>query len=105
VASPCHTDGVVIEFLTFQVPPGERTAWMEVEERTWSRFLERQDGFVRKQLWVDADDDDHVHAMIEWETLEHWKSIPEDQLVAVDDSMGPWRREATCRTFQVIRDC
>lgn len=96
---------VVIEFLTFHVPADERDEWMQVEEATWSRFLERQDGFVRKQLWVDVDDPDHVHAMIEWTSLEHWKQIPEDELEAVDAAMGPWKRDATCRTFQVIRDC
>ncbi|HSL73461.1 MAG TPA: TIGR03792 family protein [Ilumatobacteraceae bacterium] len=96
---------MVIEFLTFRVDPTERDAWMEVEEGAWSRFLERQPGFVRKQLWIDVDDEHHVHAMIEWESLDHWKSIPADELAAVDASMGPWIREATCRTFEVIRDC
>jgi uncharacterized protein (TIGR03792 family) len=96
---------VVIEFLTFRVPIEERHEWMQVEEATWSRFLERQDGFVRKQLWVDVDDPEHVHAMIEWASLEHWKRIPDDELAAVDDSMGPWVRDCTCRTFEVIRDC
>jgi uncharacterized protein (TIGR03792 family) len=95
---------MVIEFLTFHVPEHERAEWMEVEERTWSRFLERQPGFVRKQLWVDADDADHVHAMIEWETLDHWHAIPGDELAAVDEAMGPWWRDCTCRTFHVIRD-
>jgi uncharacterized protein (TIGR03792 family) len=96
---------VVIEFLTFPVTPDERAAWMEVEERTWSRFLEGQPGFVRKQLWVDVDDDQHVHAMIEWASIEDWKAIPHDQLAAVDEAMGDWVRECTCRTFEVIRDC
>lgn len=96
---------MVIEFLTFRVHPDERSEWMDIEEQTWSRFLERQTGFVRKQLWVEVDDDAHVHAMIEWESLEHWKSIPDDELAAVDAAMGPWFRECTCRTFQVIRDC
>ena len=96
---------MVIEFLTFAVTPDERVEWMEVEERTWSRFLERQPGFVRKQLWVDVDDDQHVHALIEWESLDQWKAIPHDQLVAVDEAMGPWVRACTCRTFEVIRDC
>jgi len=96
---------VVIEFLTFRVPVDERDEWMQVEEATWSRFLERQDGFVRKQLWVDVDDPEHVHAMIEWKSLDQWKSIPQDELAAVDESMGPWVRECTCRTFEVIRDC
>ena len=96
---------MVIEFLTFAVTPDERVEWMEVEERTWSRFLERQPGFVRKQLWVDVDDDQHVHALIEWESLDQWKAIPHDQLAAVDEAMGPWVRACTCRTFEVIRDC
>lgn len=96
---------MVIEFLTFHVPLSERSRWMEVEEATWSRFLERRDGFVRKQLWVDVDDPDRVHAMIEWESLEHWKAIPEHELAAVDEAMGQWMRECTCRTFEVIRDC
>jgi uncharacterized protein (TIGR03792 family) len=96
---------VVIEFLTFDVPVHERDEWMRIEESAWSRFLERQDGFVRKQLWVDVDDPDRIHAMIEWTSLEHWKSIPEHELAAVDESMGPWVRHATCRTYEVIRDC
>ncbi len=96
---------MVIEFLTFRVDPDERAAWMDVEERTWSRFLERQTGFVRKQIWADVDDDQQVHAMIEWESLDHWQAIAHDQLAAVDESMGQWLRECTCRTFEVIRDC
>jgi uncharacterized protein (TIGR03792 family) len=95
----------VIEFLSFRVTEAERREWLDHEERHWSRFLERQSGFVRKQLWVDVDDPDHVHAMIEWTSLEQWKTIPDHELAAVDESMGPWVREATCRTFEVIRDC
>lgn len=97
--------GVVVEFLTFRVPLEERAEWIEIEEATWSRFLERQDGFIRKQLWVDVDDPEHVHAMIEWASLEQWKSIHADEIAAVDAAMGHWVREPTCRTYQVIRDC
>lgn len=96
---------MVIEFLTFRVDPADRSEWMAVEERTWSRFLERQAGFVRKQLWIDVNDDEHVHAMIEWESIDHWQSIPNGELAAVDEAMGPWVRHATCTTFDVIRDC
>jgi uncharacterized protein (TIGR03792 family) len=95
---------VVIEFLTFRIPVAERAEWMQVDERTWSRFLERQPGFVRKQIWVDVDDPDHIYVMVEWESLEQWKSIPHDELAAVDEEMGHWMREPTCRTFEVVRD-
>ncbi len=96
---------MVIEFLTFRVSAAERDEWMQVDESAWSRFLERQSGFVRKQLWVDIDDPDHVYAMIEWTSLEQWKAIPDHELAAADESMGPWVRAVTCRTFEVIRDC
>ncbi len=96
---------MVIEFLTFSVHPDERAAWMEVEEQAWSRFLERQPGFVRKQLWIDVDDPGCVHAMIEWESMDAWTAIPHHELEAVDASMGPWFRDCTCRTFEVLRNC
>jgi uncharacterized protein (TIGR03792 family) len=96
---------MVVEFLTFRVPPDERAAWMEIEERTWSRFLEQQPGFVRKQLWAERGNDSDVHAVIEWESMEQWQAIPADQLAAVDEAMGTWFRSCTCRVFDVIRDC
>ena len=57
---------MVIERLTFDVDPALREQWMEVEERTWSRYLEQRPGFVRKQLWLDRDNPGQVHAMITW---------------------------------------
>ena len=104
-ASTGDPSGTVVEFLTFRVPLDERAEWIQIEEATWSRFLERQDGFVRKQLWVDIDDPEHVHAMIEWASIEQWQSIHADELAAVDAAMGHWVREPTCRTYEVIRDC
>ncbi|MEY4373748.1 MAG: hypothetical protein RL219_2517 [Actinomycetota bacterium] len=96
---------MVIEFLTFSVSESDRAQWMEVEERTWSRFLERQPGFVRKQLWLERGRPDEVHAMIVWADDESWFSIPADELAAVDAEMGSWWRDCTLRTFDVIRDC
>jgi len=42
---------MVVEFLTFTVPPHELDQWLAVEQQHWSRFLARQPGFVRKQMW------------------------------------------------------
>lgn len=95
---------VVVEYLTFEVDPGQRAAWMEIEERTWSRFLERQPGFVSKQLWVERGAEHLVHAVIVWADEGSWRSIPEAEIAAVDASMGSWYREASCRVFDVIRD-
>ena len=99
---------MVIELLTFQVAADERDEWLRIEEQVWSRFLEQQDGFVRKEMWVEEDDDgdaDTIHAVIWWESLEQWKAIGPEAVAAVDEQMGAWLREPTCRTFHVVRDC
>ncbi len=95
---------MVIEMLTFAVSAADRPEWLEVEEQTWSRFLEQQSGFVRKEMWVEQDDPDHVHAVIWWETMEQWKAIGREAVAAIDDSMGEWFRPATMRVYDVVRD-
>lgn len=96
---------MVIEMLTFQVAESERAAWMEVEERTWSRYLEQCAGFLRKQMWVDDERPDEIHAVIWWESEELWYTIAEADIARVDAEMGPWFREGVMRKFQMVRDC
>ncbi len=96
---------MVVEFLTFTIDPSERAAWLPIEERSWSRFLERQNGFISKQLWMERDRPDEVYAVIFWESEALWHAIPKEELAAVDASMGGWLRDPTCRTYEVIRDC
>jgi uncharacterized protein (TIGR03792 family) len=105
---------MVVEFLTFLVPADERSAWLDIEEQHWSRFLERQPGFVRKEIWVPEvhlnersgpQADLEVHAVIWWESLEAWRAIPEDLLQSVVQAMGPHERSAVCTTFSVVREC
>ena len=95
---------MVVEFLTFRVEPAERDEWLEVEARTWSRFLEQQPGFVRKEIWLSADDPTAVHAVIHWRDRESWKAIPDSELAAVDAEMGHWVRQPVERVFHVLRD-
>lgn len=96
---------MVVEYLTFAVEPGELARWLEVEERIWSRFLEEQPGFVRKQMWVERGDEPHVHAVIWWRDMDAWQAVGADAVARVDELMGPWLREAvSCRTFDVVRD-
>ena len=96
---------MVIEFLTFDVKPEERDEWLEVEEQTWSRFLERQAGFVSKQIWSEHGNVGQVHAMIRWTDMESWHAIPADELAAVDASMAHWFRDCTMKVYDVVRDC
>lgn len=102
---------MVVEFLTFTVPPGELDEWLAVEERHWSRFLERQPGFVHKEMWRGVDVEgaepaaspDRVHAVIWWRSVEDWKAIPADELQRVVEAMGPHERTATCLAYDVLR--
>lgn len=95
----------VIEFLTFDVPDSERSEWLQVEEQHWSRFLERQDGFVNKQIWENSDNPGKVHAVIWWESMEQWKAIPKDELASIVNEMGEYEREPVLTTFNLVRDC
>ena len=96
---------MVIEFLTFEVDRAERDQWLAEEERHWSRFLETRPGFAGKEMWVPDDDGGRVCAVIRWESMEAWQAVPRSDVEAVDEAMGPWRREATMRAFRVVRDC
>ena len=93
----------VIEFLTFRVPVADRSEWLEVEELHWSRYLELQPGFVRKEMWAAADDPESIHAVIWWESLELWEAVPADELAAVEEAMGVHERTPTCRTYELLR--
>jgi len=95
----------VIEFLTFEVPPTEQAEWLEADERHWSRFLEMQPGFLKKQMWGDVDNSSQIHAVIWWESMEHWKAIPKADLAAVAEAMGRHEVQPTLKTFNVLRDC
>ncbi|MDH3295473.1 MAG: TIGR03792 family protein [Acidimicrobiia bacterium] len=96
---------MIVEFLTFDVDPIEREQWLRTEEQNWSRFLERQDGFVSKQIWQSADNETRIHAVIWWETLEKWKAIPQEALDEVIKAMGPHEKEATMTVYHMLRDC
>jgi len=95
---------MVVEFLTFDVDPAERDEWLRVEERHWSRFLEQQDGFVQKQIWQSVDNESKVHAVIWWESMEHWQAIPQKALDAVIQAMGPHEKQAGMVAYNMLRD-
>ena len=94
---------MVVEFLNFRVPVNERDRWLGIEAEHWTAFLQTKQGFVRKEVWVNADDPEAVTAVIWWESLDHWRSIPQAELDAVIQRMGPYERPATLTTFDVAR--
>lgn len=95
---------MIIEFLTFDIDPAERSEWLEVEQGTWSAALREHDGFVRKEIWASEDDPRAVHAVIWWSDQESWDGVGADEVAAVDASMGRWFREPQMRSFQLLRE-
>lgn len=93
----------VIEMLRFSVSASERDAWMDVERRVWTGFLETVPGFQRKEMWLDAEDPDAVTAVIWWESIEQWNAVTAEQCAAVDLEMGEWLRPCTLRSWRVVR--
>ncbi len=53
-------------------------------------------------MWVDPDDEGHVHAVIWWSSREEWKRITPEQVEAIDRRMGPIFREPVVREFRVV---
>lgn len=94
---------MLVEYLTFAVPSVEREQWIEVEGEVWTPFLERQPGFVSKQVWCERGDDAHVHVAVWWTDEASWKSIPQAELDAVEAAMGRWRTDESVRVFEVAR--
>ena len=55
-------------------------------------------------MWRSTDDPAMVHAVIWWESVAHWKAIPQSALDAVIEAMGPYERHAECVAYDVLRE-
>jgi uncharacterized protein (TIGR03792 family) len=78
---------MVIEWLRFDVPAAKRAAFLKRDNEVWTAGLSRYPGFVGKELWLEAESG-NVIAVIRWETLSAWKSIPQLDLEGLDAAMG-----------------
>jgi uncharacterized protein (TIGR03792 family) len=96
---------MIVEWLSFPVSRDELAEWLPVEEQAWSRFLEQQPGFVRKEMWVEEGDETTVHAIIWWNSRDDWKRITLDEVAEVDARMGDALRRSTERVYRVVRAC
>jgi hypothetical protein len=57
----------------------------------------------RKEVWVERGDPWLVHVVVHWDDEHLWRSIPVDELRAVDEAMGAWFVASTLRVFDVVR--
>jgi len=85
---------VVVEHLRIKVPADGRQAWLEAERGSWEPWLQKQDGFLgRELLWDSAREEGTL--LIRWASREQWKAIPEAEVEAVQERFEELAREAT----------
>jgi uncharacterized protein (TIGR03792 family) len=81
---------MVIEWLQFKVPQEKWEAFLERDEEVWTQGLKQYPGFLGKETWIDPQKEEIV-LVIRWETRQQWKSIPQDEIDALDRRMGDLR--------------
>ena len=85
---------VVVEHLRIKVPANGRQAWLEAEQGSWEPWLQKQDGFLgRELLWDSAREEGTL--LICWASRERWKTIPKAEVEAVQTRFEELAREAT----------
>jgi uncharacterized protein (TIGR03792 family) len=75
---------MVIELLKFQVPLLEQQEYIQQDAAIWTTALAKYPGFLRKEIWISDETPEELTIVIHWETREHWKAIPLDDLSQID---------------------
>ncbi|AFY28410.1 putative cyanobacterial protein, TIGR03792 family [Cyanobium gracile PCC 6307] len=75
------TQGPVVEQLRVKVPAGARGAWLLAEEESWGPWLQRQDGFLGRDLLWDAEREEGL-LLIRWRSRRQWLAIPASEIKA-----------------------
>lgn len=74
----------VIEHLRVNVPAAAQQAWLEAEQASWEPWLQRQPGFLGRQLRWDAERQEG-ELLIRWSSRELWHAIPASELQQVQE--------------------
>lgn len=71
---------MVIEWLSYRVPPADQPAFLAADAAVWTATLTRLPGCIAKETWVRADAPDRVDLIIRWQSRAHWHAVPRDLL-------------------------
>lgn len=74
----------VIEHLRVKVPAAARQAWLEAEQASWEPWLQRQQGFLGRELHWDAERQEG-QLLIRWASRELWHAIPRAEIEQVQE--------------------
>ncbi len=75
---------MVIEWLKFRVAPESREKFIKKDKEIWTTALASYSGFLGKEVWIDPSISDEVVFTIRWQSREQWKSIPIQELRAIE---------------------
>ena len=75
---------MVIEWLKFRVVPELREKFINQDKEIWTTALSSYSGFLGKEVWLDPTANDEVVFIIHWQTRRAWKSIPIEDLKAIE---------------------
>lgn len=75
---------MVIEWLKFHVAPESREKFIKKDKQIWTTALSSYSGFLGKEVWLEPNTADEVVFIIRWQSREQWKSIPAEELKAIE---------------------
>jgi uncharacterized protein (TIGR03792 family) len=84
----------VVEHLRLKVPAEARQAWLDAERGSWQPWLERQPGYLGRELLWDGEREEGT-LLIRWASRDLWKAIPRAEVEAVQERFEHLARQAT----------
>ena len=84
----------VVEQLRVQVPSQDRQAWLKAERSSWEPWLNKQKGFIGRELFWDPQSEEAT-VLIRWSSREAWKAIPQQEVASVQERFEQLAREST----------
>ena len=79
---------MVIEQLTFVIPPVDQARFVALDAAIWTPALAAQPGFIGKEVWREAAEPERLHLVIRWASRAKWHAVPADLLAATDTAFN-----------------
>lgn len=91
---------MVIEWLKFQVSETLRETFIQKDEEIWTVALAKYPGFMGKEVWITSDKPNEVVFVIQWESMNAWKSVPAETLEATEKAFSQQVGEGTYKIVE-----
>ncbi len=75
---------MITELLRIRIAPEDRERYVQQEHDIWTAYIAKQPGFLRKEIWLNPEDDGEVILVIHWTTLAEQQAVPKAELEAVE---------------------